>query len=212
MGGTQNRFLVVDDHKMVCTAIAALVEKSMSVARVFTALNAQEALALIKNNHIHAALIDARMPGISGLALAVTILKEHPTTKVIGMTSFDEDETVIEMLRTGMHGILLKRNTAGPEISQCLTEVLAGRNYYTPEVQARLAKNGYDLLKPRLRFNKRESEILHLICEGQSTKQIAERLHLKDTTIEDYRKEMLRKVNAQNTAELVAFALRNGLL
>lgn len=210
--GTQKRFLVVDDHEMVCTAIAALVEKSMSVPRVFTALNAQEALAIIKNNHIHATLIDARMPGISGLALAATILKEHPTTKVIGMTSFDEDETVIEMLRTGMHGILLKRNTAGPEISQCLTEVLAGRNYYTPEVQARLAKNGYDLLKPRLRFNKRESEILHLICEGQSTKQIAERLHLKDTTIEDYRKEMLRKVNAQNTAELVAFALRNGLL
>lgn len=212
MEGTQNRFLVVDDHEMVCTAIAALVEKSMSVPRVFTALNAHEALAIIKNNHIQAALIDARMPGISGLALAATILKEHPTTKVIGMTSFDEDDTVIEMLRTGMHGILLKRNTAGPEISQCLTEVLAGRNYYTPEVQARLAKNGYDLLKPRVRFSKRESEILHLICEGQSTKQIAERLHLKDTTIEDYRKEMLRKVNAQNTAELVAFALRNGLL
>lgn len=210
--GIQKRYLVVDDHEMVCTAIAALVEKSMSVPRVFTALNAQEAIAIIKNNHIHAVLIDARMPGISGLALAATILKEHPTTKVIGMTSFDEDDTVIEMLRTGMHGILLKRNTAGPEISQCLTEVLAGRNYYTPEVQARLTKNGYNFLKPQVRFSKRESEILHLICEGQSTKQIAERLRLKDTTIEDYRKEMLRKVSAQNTAELVAFALRNGLL
>jgi DNA-binding NarL/FixJ family response regulator len=128
------------------------------------------------------------------------------------MTSFDEDDTVIEMLRAGLHGILLKRNTTGPEIEQCLSDVLAGKNYYTPEIKFRLAQNGYDLLKPGVRFSKRESEILNLICQGQSTKQIAERLQLKDTTVEDYRKEMLKKANAQNTAELVAFALRNGLL
>jgi DNA-binding NarL/FixJ family response regulator len=212
MGGLQQRFLVVDDHAMVCTAIAALIEKSMNSPKVFTAFNAAEALAIIKHHRIEAALIDARMPGISGLALAATILKEHPSTKVIGMTSFDEDDTVIEMLRAGLHGILLKRNTAGPEIEQCLTEVLAGKNYYTPEIKIRLAQNGYDLLKPGVRFSKRESEILNLICQGQSTKQIAERLQLKDTTVEDYRKEMLKKANAQNTAELVAFALRNGLL
>jgi DNA-binding NarL/FixJ family response regulator len=79
MGGLQQRFLVVDDHAMVCTAIAALVEKSTNSSKVFTAFNAAEALAIIKHNRIDAALIDARMPGTSGLALAAIILKEHPS-------------------------------------------------------------------------------------------------------------------------------------
>lgn len=210
--GLHQRVLIVDDHELVCESVAALFEKSALVEKVFTAYHAAKALELINNHRIHAAFIDARMPEVSGISLAKTILKEHPSVKVISMTSYDEDDTIIEMLGCSPHGILLKRNTSLAEIDVCLQEVEDGKIYYTPEVQKRLNQNGYDLLKTPVRFSKRETEILHLICKGQSTKQIALALQLQETTIEGYRKVMLQKSGTKNTAELVSFAHRNGLL
>jgi DNA-binding NarL/FixJ family response regulator len=192
--------------------MAALVEKSALVGQIFTAYNELEALEIISKHRIHAAFVDARMPKVSGIELTQTILKEHSSVRVIGMTSFDEDETVIEMLRSGMHGILLKRNTDRSEIDLCLREVLNGRIYFTQEVQSRITHNGYDLLKTPIHFSKREIEVLQLICKGQSSKQIAASLRLQETTVEDYRKDMLKKSGNKNTAELVNFAHRNGLL
>jgi len=212
MAGLYHNVLVVDDHKMVCEAISALVEKSGLANKVFSSVTAQHALEIIKKKRIHAALIDARMPGISGIALASIILKEHAPIKVIGMTSFDEDDTVAEMLQIGMNGILLKRNTDGKEIRLCLQEVLSGRNYFTPDIQTKLSRNGYDLRKIAVRFTKRETEIIKLLTQGLSSKQVAETLQLKDNTVDEYRKLMLSKTGAKNTAELITFTLRNGLL
>jgi DNA-binding NarL/FixJ family response regulator len=192
--------------------MAALIEKSTGVGKTYTAYDAAKALEIVTQHRIHVAFIDARMPQVSGISLAKTILKEHTSIKVIGMTSYDEDDTIIEMLGSGLHGILLKRNTDRSEIDHCLQEVLGGRIYYTPEVQLRLGQHGYDLLKVTARFSKRETEILQLICQGQSSKQIAVSLQLQETTVEDYRKVMLQKSGTKNTAELVSFAHRNGLL
>lgn len=192
--------------------MAALIEKSVGVGKTFTAYDAARALEMITQHRIHVAFIDARMPKVNGITLAKTILKEHNSIKVIGMTSYDEDDTVMEMLSCGLHGILLKRNTDGPEIDLCLTEVLGGRTYYTPEVQLRLGQHGYDRLKAPARLSSREMEILQLICQGYSSKQIAASLQLQESTVEDYRKVMLQKSGTKNTAELVNFAHRNGLL
>jgi len=212
MGGQYQNVLVVDDHKMVCEAIAALVEKSGLAGKVFSSVTTQYALEIIKNNHIHIAIIDARMPGVSGIELASILVKKYPLIKVIGMTSYDEDDTVVEMLQVGVHGILLKRNTGSEEIRYCLQEVIAGKNYFTPEVQTKLSQNEYDLRKVGPRFTRRETEIIKLITRGLSTKQIAATLQLKDSTIEEYRKMMLSKTGTKNTAELITFTLRNGLL
>lgn len=153
------------------------------------------------------------MPKTSGIELATQLLVEYPALKIVGMTSFDEDDTVVEMLQAGVHGVLLKRSTApGQEINHCLHEVLAGKNYFAAEVKEKLTQNGYNLSKQDLRFTKRERELLTLMCEGQSTKQIAETLSLQSSTIEGYRKALLKKTATKNTAELVALVLRNGLL
>jgi len=212
MGGLQQRILVVDDHISVSEGLAALIQQHEPAAKLFIANGAAEALETIKSHRMDAALVDARIPGMSGIELMLLLKKEYPNIKLIGMTSFDEDDTVVELLRTGVPGILLKRSMRGTEIKHCLQEVLAGRSYYTPEVQARLLKNGYNLVKPAAKFSKRELDVLHLIVKGLSTKQVAETLQLSETTVESYRKEMLKKTGCKNTAELIAFALRNGLL
>ncbi len=204
--------LVVDDHKAVCQGLAALISNLEIISKIYTAFNAKEAIAIVNAHKIDVALIDARMPQTSGVSLAERILNEYPSTKIIGITSFDEDETIIEMLQTGMHGILLKRNTDRSEINHCLLEVFAGRKYYTPEIQIRLSNNDYNLTKSIKKFTYREQEVLQLICAGEPSKGIAEKLQLKDSTIEGYRKEMLKKTATKNTAELVSYALRNGLV
>jgi len=197
---------------MVCDSMAALIEKSAGVGKAYTAYDAAKALEIINQHRIYVAFIDARMPRVSGISLAKTILKEHPSIKVIGTTSYDEDDTIIEMLGSGLHGILLKRNTDRSEIDHCLQAVLGGRIYYTPEVHLRLGQYGYDRLKTPARLSSREMEILRLICQGHSSKQIAVSLQLQETTVEDYRKVMLQKSGTKNTAELVSFAHRNGLI
>jgi len=203
--------LVVDDFVSVCDGIAALIEKAEGIGKVYTAYHATEALKIVRSERIHAALIDARMPDTNGIALISLLQTEYPTIKLIGMTSYDDD-TVVEVLRTGVPGFLLKRSTDRAEINLCLREVLAGRTYYTAEVQSRLNQNGYNLLKPIIQFTKREMEMLPLLCAGQSTKQIADHLGLKEYTIEDYRKELLRKTNTKNVAERASYVHRNGIL
>ncbi|MBL7861056.1 MAG: response regulator transcription factor [Cyclobacteriaceae bacterium] len=203
--------LVVDDHVMTCDGIAALVEKQCPV-KSYTAYGAERALEILKQTRIQVAMIDARMPGISGVELMHRLKKESPSLKLIGMTSFDEDETILDLLRTGIPGIILKRNTTGAEIKTCLEAVLAGKSYYTAEIWNRFNQGGYDLLKEKIRFSKREFDLLLLLAQGYSTKQAAEVLKLSENTVEDYRKQMLKKSNTKNTTELVAFVLSNGLL
>lgn len=211
MAGAQLRVLVVDDHALTCEGLAALLEKQVQ-AKSYTAYNADAALTFLNQNRVHVALVDARMPGMSGIELMYRIQQEHPQVKVIGMTSFDEDETILELLRTGIPGILLKRNTSGEEIKTCVHSVMAGKTYYTKEIWNRLNQGGYNLIKETIRFTRREFELLMLLSEGNSTKEAAEILNLKESTVEDYRKVMLKKTHCKNTAELIAFSLRNGLL
>lgn len=204
--------LVVDDHKAVCQGLAALTGSLGIIRKTYSAFNCTEALQIIKDNKVDISLVDARMPQPCGIALTEKLLHEYRSVKVIGMTSFDEDETIIEMLQTGMHAILLKRNTDRNEINYCLQEVLEGRKYYTPEIQLRLNLNEYRLTKSIKKFTRREQDVMQLICFGEPSKRIAQKLKLKESTIESYRKEMLHKTATKNTAQLVSYALRNGLV
>ncbi len=206
------RVLVVDDFVSVCDGLAAMIEKSEQIGKVFTAYHAAKALDIVKKEKIHAALIDARMPTVNGIALIRILQKEYSAIKLIGMTSFDDDDTVVALLRTGVPGFLLKRSANTKEVNHCLQEVLAGNTFYTPEVQKRLSNNGFDLLKSPVHFSDREWDALKLICQGYATKHIAYNLHLSINTVEDYRKSLLKKTSTKNTAELVDYAHRNGLV
>lgn len=210
--GMKYRILVVDDFVSVCDGLAAMIEKSEHIKTVFAAYNATKALELLKREKIHAALIDARMPGVSGIELMRILQKEYSSIKLIGMTSFDDDDTVVEVLRMGVPGFLLKRSADSIEVNHCLEQVLGGKTYYTHEVQKKLLNNSFDLLKSPVRFSDREWEVLKLICKGYATKKIADSINLSANTVEDYRKSLLRKTSTKNTAELVDYAHRNGLV
>lgn len=198
---------------MVCDALLALVEKKGQSKRALPAYSGKEALNILNQERITIALVDIRMPGLSGSELVKLIQKEHPKVKVVGMTSFDDEETIQEMLQLNLAGILLKRSATSTQINTCLKTVSEGKAYMAEEVRQFIERK---LLKPahalRTHFTQREMQVLKLLSEGQSSKLIAKNLNLKPSTIEDYRKVMLRKTSTESTAGLVAFAMRNGLL
>lgn len=211
--GKEKSILVVDDHRMVCEAIAALVETTGPCKKAIPAYTGEEALDILHREHIAIALVDARMPGLSGIALAKIMEKDFPQVKVIGMTSFDDEDTIQEMLQLNLAGILLKRSTTSNEINTCLKMIGDGKSYIADEVKQYVeGKQLYPARAPRTNFTDREMQVLNLLSEGQSSKLIAEHLDLKTSTIEDYRKGMLKKTETKSTAGLVAFAMRNGLL
>lgn len=203
--------MVADDHKSVCEGLAALVEKTGLFEKVFTAFTGEQALEIFKTKWIHVALVDARMPGMGGIELIKLKNQLFPSMKVICITSFDEEDTLKEIWASHVNGILLKRSTDANEIRECLQQVIEEGQYFSPEVRAmvdnfKLHEESKPLLTPR------EKEILHRICIGQSSKEIATHFKLSVTTVEDYRKSMLRKAKVKNTPELVDYAHRNGLV
>lgn len=203
--------LVVDDHRLICDSIAALIEKCDLAYKVYTAYSAEDAISSIRSYSIQMALVDARMPDMSGVDLMRFLQKNYPSLKFVAMTSFDETATLKELLTLKPNGILLKQSTGAIDIRDCIAQIMRGQTYYSADALSRL-RNIDPLSFPTLSFGKREKEILSLLSKGKVTKEIAERLTLSPTTVEDYRKELLRKTETKNTPELIAYLHRNGLL
>lgn len=203
--------LVVDDHKLICDSIAALIEKSTLANKVYAAYSGETALNKIKSNSIQLALIDARMPEVSGIDLMLFLQKTYPLLKLVAMTSFDEPATLKELLSLKPNGILLKQSTGADGIRACVQKVMQGETYYSEDALIQL-RNIDPQRFPSVSFGKREKEIMQLLSKGKVTKEIAEELKLSPATVEDYRKELLRKTETRNSPELIAYMHRNGLL
>jgi DNA-binding NarL/FixJ family response regulator len=213
MEGKKIDVVVADDSKMFCESLAALLEKVPGVHRVYMAYNGKEAIELVRKHAVNVALLDVRMPVMDGLQAAEHILKEHTTTHVIGMTSFDEEHTLLDLLRVGVHGILLKRTANLSELTAAISEVTRGGKYFNEEIRHIVDQNMHRLkVSTSTRLSHRELDILRLTCSGKIAKEIAIDLDLSTGSVENYRKELLRKTNSKNVAELVNFAHRNGLL
>ncbi|MBS1506528.1 MAG: response regulator transcription factor [Bacteroidetes bacterium] len=207
----KSNVLVVDDHKLICDSIAALIEKTNLVSKVFSAYSGEVAIDKIKSNSVQIALVDARMPGISGVVLMQALRKNYPALKIVAMTSFHETATLKELLSIKPNGILLKQTTGADDIRVCVQTILGGETFYSEDILIDLRK--IDLLQfSSVAFSKREKEIMQLLSKGKVTKEIAEELKLSPATVEDYRKELLRKTETRNSPELIAYMHRNGLL
>jgi len=203
--------LVADDHKSVCEGLAALVEKTGLFDKVYTAFTVDQALEIFKTKWVHVALIDARMPGMGGIELIKLKHQLFPSMKAVCITSFDEEDTLKEIWATQVNGILLKRSTDANEIKECLQQVINDGQYFSPEIRE-MVDNFKQSEESKPSLTTREKEILQRICIGQSSKEIATYFKLSVTTIEDYRKSMLKKTKVKNTPELVDYVHRNGLV
>jgi DNA-binding NarL/FixJ family response regulator len=204
------RILLADDHVMVRQGLRTLLEQAGMVV-MGEASDGQEALQLAHAQPPDVAVLDLAMPHLNGLETARRLREAVPQAKIVLLTVHTEDPYVLEAMHAGAVGYVLKSQAAA-DIVQAIRDVLQGGIYLSPRVsravvQAYLTRSEL----PPDPLTSREREILQLIAEGQTTKEIAWRLGLSVKTVESHRINLMRKLDIHETATLVRYAIRRGL-
>jgi DNA-binding NarL/FixJ family response regulator len=209
------RVLLADDHKLVCAGMRLLLEGLEGVRVVAEAHDGREALGLIKVHRPDLVLMDVAMKGLNGLEAAAQVKKEFPETRVIILSMYSSEEHVLQALRAGASGYLLK-DSATQDLEHAIRMVMRGEIYLSPPISKQIigdylqrvshGEKSTDLLTHRQR------EILQLIAEGRTTKEIGHRLHLSIKTIETHRAQLMNRLDIHDLAGLVRCAIRMGLV
>ncbi|TNF29571.1 MAG: response regulator transcription factor [Bacteroidetes bacterium] len=205
------RILLVDDHRIVLDGIKALLDDLDGFDCVATADNGQKALDLLRIFAVDVVLMDIDMPVMNGMEATRAIKKDFPHVKVISLTQHSERGMVRQLLECGSDGYLLK-NIDQQELADAIRKVMAGERVFSAEVEAGLegkaVEKGANGLEVEL--TEREIEILTLIAEGLSSKQIGEKLFISPRTVDTHRTNLMNKLDIHNIAGLIRFALKNG--
>ncbi len=201
------RVLLVDDQRLVREGLRVLLEMEPEIEVVFEAENGAQALEVYARHRPHVVLMDIRMPGMDGVEATRRLLQMDPQARVLILTTFDDDVYVLEGLRAGARGYLLK-DASREELMAALRTVAAGGALFAPRVAetALEALSRESAPRPTGRvepLTEREQEILRLMAQGLNNKQIAERLHLAHGTVKNYVSRILAKLGVENRAQAV---------
>jgi two-component system, NarL family, response regulator NreC len=209
------RVLIADDHQLVRDGLKALLEKEEGIAVCGEASNGREAIDLCAQLRPDVLVVDVTMPELNGIEAARQVTQVCPATKIIALSVHVDSRFVGAMIKAGASGYLPK-HCAFSELSTAIREVIQGRTYLSPKITGGLVENYVRNLQPAGAaayevLASREREVLQLLAEGRSTKEIAAGLHVSIKTVEWYRREIMTKLNIENLAGLVKFAIREGL-
>lgn len=208
------RILLADDHRVMRQGLKILLQELDGVEVVAEAGSGGEAVRLVERLKPDLVIMDVTMPQLNGLEATLRIRREHPGTRVLGLSMQTDRQFVLGMLKAGASGYLLK-DCSFEEVSQAIAKVRGGGTY--------LAESLMDLVLGELhqpggreeplsaRLSSREREILQLIAEARKSKEIAEHLHISLKTVYTHRRNIMEKLGARNLAELTRIAIRDGL-
>jgi DNA-binding NarL/FixJ family response regulator len=208
------RVVIADDHALVRAGIRALVERLKGVTVVGEAGKGSEAIALCEQHQPNLILLDITMPDGSGFDVLEHVAREFPDIRVIVLTVHEAGEYAIRALREGAAGFLPK-SAASTELEQAIHTVMNGDPYISPETSRRTVleySSGVskrDLLRT---LSPRQREVLQLIAEGKTTKQIAQLLDISVKTVETHRAQLMERLNIHDVAGLVRYAIIVGLI
>ncbi len=206
------RVLIADDHPIVRQGLRQLIADTSDMVVVAEATNAREVLAQLAAEVVDVALLDLVMPGANGLDLLETLHRERPALAVLVLSMHPEDQYALRALRAGAAGYLTKES-APDDLVQAIRKVHAGGRWITPRVAEQLAAYlGAPAGKlPHETLSNREHQVLCLLAKAMSVKEIGQALHLSEKTISTYRARVLDKLGLKTTADLIRYAIRNGL-
>ena len=209
------RVVLADDHKIVRDGLKALVDRCDDMEVVAEAKTGREAVRLARKFNPEIVIMDISMPDLNGIDATRQILEEVKGVKVIALSMHSDRQYIDGMLRAGVSGYLLK-DCAADELIQCIRIVLLGRICLSPGITGFIL-NEYlqpardQVLADHTELSHREREVLQLIAEGHSTKNIADSLYISVKTVETHRKNIMEKANLHTVAELTKYAIRHGL-
>lgn len=203
--------LLADDHQIVRQGVRVLLERE-GFTVVAEASDGREAVRLAGQHRPDVAVVDFVMPVLNGLDAGVQIQRDSPSTKAILLTMYTEDQYVLEAFRAGLRGYVIKTQAAA-ELVQAIREILRNALYVSPGISRTLVEAYLSKTEiPPEPLTPREREVLQLVAEGRTTKEIATLLGLSVKTAETHRMKIMRKLEIHETASLVRYAIRRGLV
>jgi DNA-binding NarL/FixJ family response regulator len=205
------RVVLADDHEMVRQGLRVLLERE-GFEVVAEASDGREAMKLCETHSPEVAILDLAMPLLNGVDAAREIIKTNPRTKVVLLTMHTEDHLILESLRAGVTGYVLKTKASG-ELVQALRAVCRGEMFLTQTISRTIVQafvRNNDL--PEMPISDRERQVLQLVAEGKTNKEIATLLGISVKTAESHRSNMMDKLNIHDTAGLVRYAIRKGII
>lgn len=209
------RVLLADDHTLVRAGLRKLLESMPAVEVVGEAGDGLELLALAAKLQPNLVLMDIAMPGLNGLEATARVVKAMPDIRVLILSMHQDEEYVRQALRHGAVAYLLK-DAAPMELELAVNAVLRGETYLSPAVSKGVVTDYVQRLRgeeqPGELLTPRQREVLQLIAEGQSTKEIARRLDLSVKTVESHRTQLMKQLDIHEVAGLVRYAMRAGLV
>jgi two-component system, NarL family, response regulator NreC len=210
------KLFLADDHQVVREGVRALLERQAGFSVVGDASDGLQVLPLVERLRPDILIIDLVMPGLSGLDVTREVARKCAGTRIIVLSMHSSDAYVLQALRNGASGFVLK-DASSTELIRAIGEVLAGRRYLSPPLSenaiAAYIKRAegaeldvYDTLTPR------EREVLHLTAEGLSNPAIGKRMQISPRTAETHRSRIMHKLGLRGKTELIAYALKRGLI
>ncbi|MBK9356453.1 MAG: response regulator transcription factor [Bacteroidales bacterium] len=204
---------LVDDHKLFREGMSLLLGNLPYISRVYEASGGDEFLARLEEVRPGLVFMDISMPGIDGIQTSARALDIYPDLKIIALSMYADEDYYTRMINAGARGFILK-NSGMQDVEDCIRNVISGHNYFSPEILDGILRNISRKVKSAKsgELSERETEVLYRICQGMSNQEIAGLLRISKRTVDKHRENLLLKTDSRNTAGLVMFAIRNGIV
>ena len=205
--------MIVDDHKLFRDGLKLLLKVHPYIYEINEAENGTDFLEILPKLKPDIVIMDISMPGMNGIEATKKALEIDPNIKIIALSMYADEEYSSNMIAVGAKGYLLK-NSDISEVQNAILSVCEGKNYFSQEIMYNLVKNINQSKKtiqtPDL--TERELEILYFICKGLSNQEIGDKLFISKRTVDKHRANILEKTENNNTASLVMWAIKNGII
>ncbi len=198
--------LIADDHALIRNGIADIINREGDLEVVAEASNGLEAEELFKAHRPDVGLLDLRMPKLDGLDVLRRIMGWQPASRLIVLTTYDDEKDIAEALKAGARAYLVK-DTSANELITCIRNVAAGQTYIPPAIGAKLAAQ-----MNQVQLTVRELTVLKLIARGDSNREIAETLHISEATVKVHATNLFHKLDVTSRTEAIGVAIRRGLV
>ncbi|MEM8535410.1 MAG: response regulator transcription factor [Chloroflexota bacterium] len=210
------RVLIADDQWLVREGIASLLDIENEIEVIGTASDGCEAVEQATALHPDVILMDIRMPNMTGIEATGQVKQKHPNCQIIMLTTFDDEEYVVQSLLAGACGYLMK-DIAAPDLAQAIRLAYAGVYQLAPEVAGRLigtlhtSQPSPSSSEPDVHLTPREREILHLLANGSTNREIAVKLVVSEGTVKNHISHILQRLDLRDRTQAAVYAVRNGI-
>ena len=208
------KLFIIDDHQLVLDGLSSMINNAQDIELIGSAMNAKDAIAFVESSiEIDVIIVDINLPDKDGIELCGELISIRKDVKVLALTTYNEAGFVKRFMKNGGSGYLLK-NTSAAELMDAVQTVHRGGQYLPEDVKSTLISSslGSESKSFIPKLTRREKEVLSLIVDELTTKEIAEKLFISVATVETHRLHLLSKLEARNTAGLVKIAIRKGLI